>query len=474
MIITTRPGEGQPTVLPRSGFEGAEMAMALEDLVRWECGGWLAGDGEPPSRYQAWTLSLAVLGRPVELQFRFVDEGYRRKAICLEQMEAWSDPRRQVAFAYGVCRQGLPLLLAVETACRLQGVPAADPGELALSLALFRNLAAGRLFVGRQLRCWRDLWVADPGSPRGRDYLLGLTLPGQAEGEWRPRGRALRAVQDAAEGAGGPWPGAGGLASAPIDRMAGRHPFDPFLAPSTEGALDEDQLRLICRAVGPAVVAGLDVNGDGRLAEEEAASYQHLCRRLKGVLAKRGGPGTFDEWLRVEQQKGFLRLVPGWRGADRGARRDLALRLYRWRLWRAVTDASRCYGAAMTTAAMNLAEHPEAALTPEEYRLFVGAHCCRAELAGLPLAFLPRGAVQWILAPQLARWNDEVGSRVWAGGRLASLLGTFAHTARLRRAADRQMKAEARRKAGAAPQAGSNSGGVGGGQAVFEGRADEE
>src|SRR5262249_25948628 len=153
-------------------------------------------------------------------------------------------------------------------------------------------------------------------------------------------------------------------------------------------------------------------------------SYIHLICGLKKSWKRKGGKSAkFRNWLQLQQDSGFRRLFEQNHAPQptEEAPADLAYRLYRWRLWLAITDAARCYSVIMTTAATALLEEKQVALTAEEYNLFWIMHCCRAELAGLALAFLPLGAMDWILTPQVGRWNKNPDSTGWSGEGMSRL-----------------------------------------------------
>ena len=121
-----------------------------------------------------------------------------------------------------------------------------------------------------------------------------------------------------------------------------------------------------------------------------------------------------DVWLKRTREDGYVRLIRGGRQLpdyDRQVARELVGQMMRTLLWWAYRSMAHCYGVLMSMIAIDLmeADHRPSLLEGLLFRL---EHCQVDFLAGLPLDFLGRAQLRWIV-------------RVWQKGVLTGL--TRAH-----------------------------------------------
>jgi hypothetical protein len=171
-------------------------------------------------------------------------------------------------------------------------------------------------------------------------------------------------------------------------------------------------------------------------------AYSHFLRRMTNAMSQRSA-SDFDQWLRVECQHGFRRLIgheydavdAEWRCYPELTPRTM----FRLLLWTSSQMVARCYGALMLVAWLDFANNPQLHPSPAEQVLFRQLHAPQLYLAGLPLAFLGRPQLRWIASPLLDLWNREAFEPN-AYDPLTDLLGIYGILAESRRLADRRLK----------------------------------
>ncbi len=112
-------------------------------------------------------------------------------------------------------------------------------------------------------------------------------------------------------------------------------------------------------------------------------------------------PDEFDRWLTRVREDGYLQLTRGGRSIPQRKReyaRDLPAQFMRVLMWLAYRMMSHCYGILMSLIAIDLAE-TEHKPSKAERVIFRLEHCQMDFLAGLPLDFLDRAQLRWIIRP---------------------------------------------------------------------------
>jgi hypothetical protein len=146
----------------------------LRDKVRWVRGVEEWRPWKKTVGWQRWDLHLSLARPALTLRF-YLGVGPRgRRAVCEPYRWSLDDGKDHAAYLYGVCRQGLPLLVELEKVLARRGFPLSPRPELELSLELLRGWGQGRLYHGRQLKSARD-WASDgPQGPRDESGLVDL------------------------------------------------------------------------------------------------------------------------------------------------------------------------------------------------------------------------------------------------------------------------------------------------------------
>ena len=179
--------------------------------------------------------------------------------------------------------------------------------------------------------------------------------------------------------------------------------------------------------------------------------YQYLVRQLSKKMLEPGmTPEKLDAWLKRIRSDGYLQLIEGGRNIededDREEARELASQMMSAMTWCANRMMGYCYGALMEVVAEDLEQNGR--LSPLEGLVFRLEHCQNDLLAGLPLDFLGRAQLRWIID----KWRDLLVAVIrnypQPCGRDASdavltatmRLELFAYLLRQRRDADRLTK----------------------------------
>jgi hypothetical protein len=366
-------------------------------------------------------------------------------------------------FLERACAFGYKVLVEVDPAS------AEDRDVYKLCQALFRNRGEGHDIVGRMFSCAADFVDYSPGRPP-RLIIPGLGAdaaehaPPAGETAHQAANRLLReALGQGGKGTAGkrsgafsrvlaayerllevpPPPEHGGTRRAsycfPIDKLPGRSKVDLLFTDGIirgapwkgENATDRVRSSLI---YGPLT-----------LKDQEAAvrdpDFRRFARELGEAARARDGR-AFDEWLKNMRQHGFRSLVGGTRltGTAREEATARGRKFYGMLLWLAYERMSRCYGALMMLAFVDFCLAGEGERDPEERWLFRQWHLPQLHLAGLPLDFLCKPQLRWVI-PGLQRlwWGGVVEPERYD---LASdLLGVYGALVRERREADRRTKA---------------------------------
>jgi hypothetical protein len=203
-------------------------------------------------------------------------------------------------------------------------------------------------------------------------------------------------------------------------------------------------------------VFGSLIYGPTTLQQDRAATdanldqWQYLFDQLLKKSLEAGiTPEKFDQWLRRVTEDGYVQLIDQGRQLsqyDRGNARELAGQMMRALMWWAYRAISHCYGVLMSVIAGDLMEADHQPV-PAEGFLFRLEHCQVDFLAGLPLDFLNRAQLRWIVRVWARMWT--AAARTLLGGadfhpglvlQIPRLLGIFAVLNRERRDADNRVK----------------------------------
>ena len=156
-------------------------------------------------------------------------------------------------------------------------------------------------------------------------------------------------------------------------------------------------------------------------------------------------PRAFDSWLAKVREHRYLALVGGTRlsGDAREEASAQAQRIYCALLWLAYQRMARCYAALMLLVSLDADLNEDLKLTAEERWLFRQWHFPQLYLAGLPLDFLGKAQLRWVI-PRLHRlWANRV-LEAEQYDVLTDLLGIYGALVLNRREADRREKATPR------------------------------
>jgi hypothetical protein len=348
--------------------------------------------------------------------------------------------------------------------------PSADDRDVyEFCQALFRNRHEGHDVVGRMFSSAVDFVDYSPGGPPrliapGIGEDAAEHAPPAGETAHQTANRLLReALNQGEKGTAGKRPGAFSRVLAayerllevpppperegdrqasycfPIDETPGRGKVDPDFtdgltrgAPwKSESATDRVRSSLI---YGPVTVK-----------DQEAAvkdpDFKVFVRKLGEAARTRGGR-AFDEWLKDVRQHGYLSLVGGTRltGTAREEAAARARRFYSLLMWMAYERMARCYGALMLRVYDDFCLAGEGERDPEERWLFRQWHLPQLHLAALPLDFLCKPQLRWvILALQRLWWGGVDAPECY--DQITDLLGICGALVRERREADRRTKA---------------------------------
>jgi hypothetical protein len=369
----------------------------------------------------------------------------------------------QTSFLDQACAHGARALAGFESRPHHE-----QPEDYAPFQALFRNRRKGRIRVGRLFKSAKDFVDFDP------DKGVSLLAPGLGDGSAVPAAklgaatleqiarRLLRksirscGMGEAARNAGCPdvirtYEGlcgrdtpalrAAGVCAFPLDKLPGRGEIDLLF---TDGLVRTSKRW-------PAVTATEKVRRAlvyGPVSAEDlkaVAQDRDICREVVRTLwkaVKTLKADEFDQWLTNVRAHGFLRLVGGdrLRGDKKKTASLQARRIYCALMWMAYEQMARCYGALMLQVYIDFSLHNEHEPTEEERWLFRQRHFPQLYLAGLPLDFLGKPQIRWIIRGLTSHWRNRVvePERYDVFTELLGIFGVLAHD---RREADRERKA---------------------------------
>jgi hypothetical protein len=154
-------------------------------------------------------------------------------------------------------------------------------------------------------------------------------------------------------------------------------------------------------------------------------------------------PNAFRSWLTNVREHSYLPLICGTRltGDAREKAASQAERSFCALMWMAYEQMARCYGAVMFHVYIDFGLHNKEKPTLEEMWLFRQWHFPQLHLAGLPVDFLSKPQLRWVIRASKNLWNNTV-LECDRYDMITELLGIFGHLVRERRDADRRQKAE--------------------------------
>jgi hypothetical protein len=422
-----------------------------------------AGDGTPQCGVYEWTPGGQKTNRRFKVRFLSPDGEPGPRTFYVESLlNFWlnDEPTRSLEEA---CAFGYKVLAEIDP-------PSADDRDIyKLLQALFRNRHEGHARVGQQFGSALDFVDFGPGGyPRLLTPGLGEDAaeraPAAGATVHREADRLLReALGQGGKGTAGKLSGAfprvlaayerllevppppecesDGRASYcfPIDELPGRGKVDLLFTDGLvrgapwKGENPTDRVRL-------SLIYGPVTSEDEKEAVKDP-DFKRFVRKL-GEAARTLGGRAFDEWLKNRQQHGYLSLVggSGLKGTAREEAAARARRFYSLMMWMAYERMARCYGALMLLAYVDFCLAGEGERDPEEKWLFRQWHLPQLYLAALPLDFLGRSQLRWvILALQRLWWGGVDAPECY--DQITDLLGVSGALVRERREADRRTKA---------------------------------
>jgi hypothetical protein len=336
-----------------------------------------------------------------------------------------------------------------------------------IARALFQYRGAGHAHVGRRFNSAIDFADIRPGrEPRiivpvlcdaddsvtrraGSPLALAQQLLGSVLG--RPRGQGgttvrFPEVRAAFESAlrrrpASPTP-TGGRQVFPVHALPGRGTIDLVFTGGLERAPGWD-LTPVEEKVRSALICDPAAGADALSAEPDDAEILQAAKTIRtAVLGKR--PSELRRWLKNVREHGYLPLIglAQCRGDSRKLAAARAGRIANVLFWLSYKLMGRCFGALMLKAFSDLCEHATFSTSWEERWLFHQMHFPQLHLACLPLDFLGREQLRWIMPTLHDLWARGI-TEPEAYDAVADLLGYYGDLVRERRAADRQRKAEA-------------------------------
>jgi len=243
-----------------------------------------------------------------------------------------------------------------------------------------------------------------------------------------------------------------------LDLSPLRTPLDQLLVQGVfrdSGHPGAQSFQKIVGLVAPALIDGIEVENDSMYLAEHQPDFRHFVTRL--VKRYQADPAGFGGWLRRESEKGFTRLLPGFKRFDRidqETAREKGRRFYRRLLWTAYEAMSRCYGAAALWVWVSFCRSGVVAPSVEEQRAFRWYNAPLVCTGGLPLWFFGTNLLRWVLEPFIkCVWGLRPDQEFDALTRLIGLYGQVA-------AERRQVDAGKKRRANAAGDAALRAGDV--------------
>jgi hypothetical protein len=428
-----------------------------------------AGDGTPQCGVYEWTSGGQKTNGRFKVRLLSPDGEPGPRTFYVEPLLRLWLQNKPTRFLERACAFGYKILTEIDP-------PSADDRDVyELCQALFRNRHEGHARVGRQFGCAIDFVEYGPGgSPRlltpglGEDAAERAPAAGDTVHRWADR--LLReALGQGGKGAAGertravsgvlaeyerllevpPPPECEGDGRAsycfPIDELPGRGKVDLLFtggltrAAPWEGVKATDKVR-------SALIYGPVTSKDQEAALQDPDLFKVFVRRL-GESARARGGRAFDEWLKNVRQHGYLTLVEGSRltGTAREEAAARGRKFFGLMLWMAHERMARCYAVTMLLAYADYYRAGRGRRTLAERWAFSRWHLPQLHLAGLPLDFLGRPQLRWVI-PALHRlwWGRVVAPERY--DMITDLLGVYGALVRERREADRRRKADPARK----------------------------
>ena len=202
---------------------------------------------------------------------------------------------------------------------------------------------------------------------------------------------------------------------------------------------------------GPALLAD-----DQRKTEEDPDAWRFFVSQVARQATARDTSGPrFDAWLRRVREGGYRQLIRGGhhlRGRNRKAAVVLAQSFFRRLLWLSYRMMAHCYGALIFLVTIAFDDQSDHRPSTLERLLFRLHHQQVDFLAGLPLDFLERAPLRWIIGildhlegmlrhPDFGDLSSRGEFRPEMYREVSQMLGVFAVLVRNRREADRRAKA---------------------------------
>ena len=372
-------------------------------------------------------------------------------------------PELGTQFLLRACKYGYKWLAELEKHSE------ADAQTYGMYHALFRNRHAGHIGISREFASPRE--YVDFSPDQGQPSLItpGLeSIPTREQNVGHTQSQtALRMLRDAMLNTSGestkhvmtyyrklffsgrrPRPAGEGVNEMylPIDTLPGRSDLDLKFTDGNYRTTGHPRWGDTVATVRQSLMYGPCSNADFAGIFDGTDRFCFCIAQIRHAYLNRR-PQDFDRWLKNVREHGFLALIKDGRqlcGEERKQAMVVAKTMFCRLLWSAYQAMARCYGVLMLLISLHLAFDEEIKATPVEELIFRSLHLPQIYLAGLPLSFLTRSQMRWIIVPLHTLWRDERFDSE-AYDPLTALLGVFGQLLQQRRTADRKMKAGVKR-----------------------------
>jgi hypothetical protein len=426
-----------------------------------------AGDGSVKSSVYEWELPNPERFGKLQIRFLSPDGQEGLRGYYVEPVLRYWLKGEATDFFERACACGHRILSFFEKKLHME-----RPGcenQYRLHRALFRNRNRGHLGVGRLFNTALDFVDLSPGN------AASVIAPGLGA-EFRPEHQRRRhtastlaneLMREALKNAGVPLPRKNcrlvdvlaayepmvirpgrpetvrepGISPLPpVESWPGRTGFDRFFLDGLIGRSTPWDRATAVANVASALIHGPTSVEDRVQAEKDVEAWRGMVRRLLRQLDTRS-PRKFDEWLKNVREHGYLPLVGGTRlaGRERDEAAAQAERMFCVLMWDTYAGMARCYGALMWIVHIHFQIRRDPAPSLEERWLFRQWHFPQVYLAGLPLDFLEKPQLRWVIRPLRKLW-DALIVEPDAYDRFTRLLGLYGALVRERRVADRNRK----------------------------------